>query len=209
MIARVIRLAALAAGAAAVCYWLADRYGVRDAAVAWVGGTAIACGVGAVLLRYSPIGRFGWQNRVAAYLIPWGGRLGRGVLWPIPVASWAVWLAIGAAVFLLRPAAEELDATAAAVRILLFVAWMADGAGILYLLGTLRQHYPSGSSGGRSLWKIAGALVALVAASVGLYLGGLPVLALLVAGGPPALVAGGYGLFLAVVLIAGRNARWN
>lgn len=209
MIVRAVRLIALVVGAAAACYWLADRYGVRDAAIVWACGTATACGIGAVLLRLSPVGRVGWQNRVAAYLVPWGWRLGRGVLWPIPAASWAVWLAIGAATLVLRPAAEELDATATAVRILLFVAWVADGAGILFVLGTLRQHYPSGSSGGRALWKVAGVLVVLIVGSVGLYLGGLPVLALVVAGGPPALVAGGYGLFLAVVLVAGRNARWN
>ena len=52
-------------------------------------------------------------------------------------------------------------------------------------------------------------LVGLIAGSVALYLRGLPILALIVGVGPALLVFGGYGLFLVVVLVAGRNARWN
>jgi hypothetical protein len=52
-------------------------------------------------------------------------------------------------------------------------------------------------------------LAALVAASVALQLFGFTGWAVLVAGGPTALAGLGYGLFLAVLLIFGRNSRWN
>jgi hypothetical protein len=42
-----------------------------------------------------------------------------------------------------------------------------------------------------------------------LWVMGRPGWALVVSGGPLALIGGGYGLFIVVMLIAGRHARWN
>ena len=201
-----IKRAVLVVAAAATCYWLAGQLGPQAGTFVWAVATAGGCALGAVLLRTSPLGRVTWRNRAAGYLIPWGWRLNRGRLWPITVVSWVVWLAIGAAVVLLRPGPAEVM-PGVAVRVGLFAAWAIDAAALVYLLGTIRQATPGGRVG--TLWKLVVAITLLIGASVGLYLGGLATAALVVGGGPPAVVGGGFGLVLLVLLTVGRNARWN
>lgn len=205
MIGLFARRVALVVAAAGACWGLAVRFGPQDAALAWAVVAAIACVIGAALLRTSPVGRVGWQNRVAAYLVPWGWGLCGGRLWPIPVASWVVWAAVGTATVLLLSGSEPVAGWGIAVRILLFAAWVADGAALLYVLGSLLRHVPPAPA----ILKVAAVLGGLITGSVALYLGELPVLALAVAGGPPLLVGGGYALFFGAVLMSGRNARWN
>lgn len=189
--------------AAVAAYWLAGNIGSSRGALVWAVASALACGIGAVLLRTSAIRRVTWRNRLAGYLIPWGWRLNRGRLWPIPVVSWVVWMAAGGAAVLLRPTAEELTPV---VRIALFAAWMVDAA-LVFLLGTIVQATPGSRVG--PLWKPAAGIAGVIVASIGLYLAGLTMIALVVGGGPPLAIGGGLGLFVLLLATVGRYTRWN
>lgn len=210
MITRYLWQFVLVAVAAAVCSWLVSQFGPLTSGAAWAAVALVACGVGAILLRTSPVGRVGWQNRVAGYLVPWGARIGGGRLWPIPVVSWVVWMTVwaGAAV-LTPPETVPLTGWEIATRIGLGAAWAIDGLALGHLLATVRQHFSPASRSGRSLLTISAVIVGLVAGSLLLHLLGLTAFALLVAGGPPLLIGGGYGLFLLVLLTFGRGGRWN
>ena len=197
-----VQRALLIAAAAAATYGLAEQYGTRTGLLIWAGVTAVACGTGTILLRTSTIGRVTWRNRAAGYLIPWGWRLNRGLLWPVPVVSWVVWTAVGATTVLLRQGEDALG-----LRVALFVAWVLDAAALIFILGAICQATPGSRAG--SLWKLVTFIAALIATSVGLYLYGLPNAALVVGGGPPLVVAGCVGLVVLFLVTLGRNTRWN
>jgi hypothetical protein len=192
--------------AAGACYVLAESFGPSIALLLWGGIAAVGCCVGTVLLRTSEVGEISWRNRAAGYLIPWGWRLNRGALWPVPLLSWVVWMAIGAAAVLLWPATAE-DGPGVWVRIALFGSWVVDAAALVSLLGTIRQATPGSRVG--SLWKLVAVITLLIGASVGLYVGGLTTAALVLGGGPPAFVGGCAGLIALVFMTVGRNTRWN
>lgn len=196
----------LVTAAAAACYGLAAVYDTWPGLLLWAGVTAVGCVLGAVLLRTSRIGEITWKNRAAGYLIPWGWRLNRGLLWPVPVISWLTWVAIGGGSVLLRPDVVD-EAPGAGVRIALFASWTIDAAALIFLLGTIRQATPGGRV--RSLWKLVAVIAGLIGASVGLYLGGLPTAALVVGGGPPLLLSACLGLVVLLFSTVGRNTRWN
>ena len=208
MFAHLVRQAVLVAATATAALLLTVRFGIGTAAAIWAGVTLLACGLGAVLLRTSAVGRVTWKNRVAAYLVPWGWRMGKGLLWPIPAVSWAVWLAIAAAVFVLMPPAEA-EEPGFGWRIALGVGWAVDAAALMYLVGTIRQHYSFRSGkAGHSLRVVCLVLIGLIAASAALFAIGWPHLAVVVVGGPPLAVGVAYGLFVGAMLVFG-NGRWN
>src|SRR4051812_19605995 len=63
----------LVAAVAAAAYGLAVEFGPWPAVLTCSAGAAVGCVAGAVLLRTSGVGRVTWRNRLAGYLIPWGG----------------------------------------------------------------------------------------------------------------------------------------
>jgi len=202
MIRLYLKKAVLLAFAAVAAYGLAVELGPWSAFLTCAVVSAAACAAGAILLRTSAVGRVTWRNRLAGYLIPWGWRLNRGKLWPLPVISWAVWTAVcGAAVLLCR------DQPSLGMRAGLLAAWLIDAAALMYLLGTISQATPGSRVG--SLWKLVAAIAGVLCASVGLYLGGQTTAALIVGGGPPAVIGGGFGVVLLVFATVGRNTRWN
>ena len=82
---------------------------------------------------------------------------------------------------------------------------MVDAAALMYLIkvASTRLH---------RFRPLAGpftALLGMIALSVALATFGHPWGALAIAAGPIVVLGGGYGLFLAVVLLTGKNARWN
>jgi len=200
MIRLYIRNAVLLTAVAAVAYGLTAEFGLWPAFLTCAAVSAVACVAGAILLRTSGIGRVTWRNRLAGYLIPWGWRLNRGKLWPLPVISWAV---CGVAA-LLRPVPDQ---PSLGVRSALLAAWVIDAAAIVYLLGTIAQTTPGSRVG--SLWKLVAAIAGLIGASAGLYLGGQTTAALTVADGPPAAIGGGFGLVVLILATVSRNTRWN
>lgn len=195
-----ILLAAVAAGANG----LAAEFGPWPAFLACAVVSAVACDAGAILLRTSGVGRVTWKNRLAGFLIPWGWRLNRGKLWPVPLISWTVWTAVSGAAVLLLSASDQ---PSLGMRAALLAAWVIDAAALVYLLGTISQATPGSRAG--SLWKLVAVTAGLLSASVGLYLGGRTATALVVGGGPPAAVVGGFGLVLLLIATVGRNTRWN
>ncbi|WP_439624998.1 hypothetical protein [Gemmata sp.] len=196
--------AVLLAVVAAASYELAAEFGPWPALLTCAAAAAAASAAGAFLLRTSGVGRVTWRNRLAGYLIPWGWRLNRGKLWPIPVVSWAVWTAVCGAAVLLRPAPDQ---PALGTRAALLAAWVIDAAALVYLLGTLARATPGGRVG--PIWKLVAVIAGVISASVGLYVGGQTTAALVVGGGPPVVVGGGFGLLLLFVVTVGRNTRWN
>jgi hypothetical protein len=186
------------------------RFGLPNAFEIWAGAMGFACAVGTLLLWTSPIGKISWQNRAAGFLMPWGARLNHGKLWPIPLVSWIVWLAIAGVTGLLFPSSTS-EGTLPSIwtRILLLVAWIIDGGGFLYTLGTLSQNFSMTSKSSRSLIFAAIAIAMIMMGSVILYRSGSTVLALGLAGGPPTFLGIFFGSYLGLGLIAGRNARWN
>ena len=202
MIRLYLKNAVLLIAVAAAAYGLAAELGPSPALLACAAVSAVACVAGAFLLRTSGVGRITWKNRLAGYLIPWGCRLNRGKLWPLPVISWAVWTAVcGAAVLLRR------DQPPLGMRAALVAAWLIDAAALVYLLGTISQSTPGSRVG--SLWKLVAVLTGVLCASVGLYLGGQATAALIVGGGPPAVIGGGFGVVLLIFATVGRNTRSN
>lgn len=188
---------------------------------AWATTTAIGGALavtGAMLLRSAQVGQITWRNRAAGFLLPWGYVLGRGKLPGIVIACTAIWSALAAAVLLSlvetanvpspTPVVAPVAAAGASTPWLL-LAWIVDGACLCYLLGTLTKYFAPHAQVTRTQLKLVLVLVTMLAGSVVLHLAGHTWLALLVAGGPVALVGGAYGLFLGVILLFGRNVRWN
>jgi hypothetical protein len=212
------------AAAGAICAELALKLGPWRAMALWAIGVAVVGGVVAFLMhRQSPPEKVSWINYAAGVVLPWGYRIGRGKLWPIVATSWAIWMLLGVAVMAatVRTAghtqAGVVVATASSQRgpvvmTLLCLAWLVDGGVLLRCIGLLAT-----SANPKHMMRslavpmlvLAGILVASIALVVANSTAIAAQLALLIAGGPPLLVGGGYGIFVLVMLTAGRNARWN
>jgi hypothetical protein len=201
---RLMYVAALIALAAGICGELATHMNRWAALAVWAAGMAALCTLGAVVLKSAPIGTVTWRNRFAGYLLPWGYKLGRGKLVPITAVAWAIWVLIGAGTILL------VSASAAAhpwLAVLVSIAWVIEGGLMVRQLGlSLNFNSPAGSM---TVLQSALLLAGLMGAGMVLWVMGRPGWALVVSGGPLALIGGGYGLFIVVMLIAGRHARWN
>src|SRR5690606_19179086 len=118
-------------------------------------------------------------------------RLNRGLLWPAAVFSWVVWTAVCGAAVLLRS-----DEPSLGMRAALLAAWLIDASALVFLLGTIVQATPGSRLG--SVWKMVAVITGVLCASVGLYAAGQITAALIVGGGPPAVIGIVFGL---VVLI--------
>lgn len=209
----------LCAGAPALLgHFLVGRMGPWTAlAVA----ALVACATtttGALLLRTTAVGRITWKNHMGGWLLPWGYTIARGRLFVIALVSCLVFVSLAGAGILagtLGQAPTNAPAAAPATASvptgtpwLLVLAWIVDGTCLMYLLGTLAGSTP-GSSSGRTLRKLVLTLVAMLVGSTALALFGHHGLATAVAGGPPLVLGTAYGLFVLVLLLAGRGARWN
>lgn len=201
-----------------LCRWLAARIGPWPMLGSWAGITALVCGLSAWLLTTVQAGEIGWKNRLAGYVLPWGYKLFDGRLGWIAVASWTGWVLLGLAAILPnllggpKPAPGVTPASSPASpnwNLALVTAWVVDGALLLLLATTFLKNFGFGSHEGRSLLLPMGFLAAMIGGSAVLWSLGHPRTALAVAAGPTLAVAVAYGLFIAMMLIFGRNARWN
>jgi len=204
---RFLYISALIALATGISWELAIHFIPWLAMIIWSILTAALCAIGAWLLHGAPLGLVNWRNRAAGYLLPWGFKLGRGKLLPSAIAAWLIWVAIGTATITLISWPASAATSHPVIATLLFISWIILGALIVRQLGFI--HTFGSAHGRRSLGQSALALAALIAAGLTLWLLRRPGWALVVSGGPIAMVGGGYGLFLAVMLTVGRNARWN
>lgn len=194
--------------AAWCCTELTKCFGVGPALVVWSAVIAVVCLVGTWLLMTSTLSRITWKNRLAGVCIPWGSRVNRGLLWPIPVVSGIVWMLIGTVTVLLFDR-HLRDNTLDRLLFALFVAWIVDGAAMLYLLGTLNRNRDLASKGSRTLLKLLALIAVLIVASGVLFTHDQVRPAVIIAGGPPLFLAAVFGLFFGVLILFGRNARWN
>lgn len=214
-----LRQAFLIALPLATGYWLLE---VLSPWLAVATAAAIAlgtAGLGALLLRTTTVGTITWRNYVAGWLLPWGYFLGRGQLRGIAAVCATIWTLLATSSIVARATSvapvAALPATAAATPTtstmpwLLVLAWVVCGAAVLYLLKTVLTAFGPGTRASMSLWRIIAVIAALIASSVGLHLFGHTGLATLVAGGPPLLVGGFFGLWMLAMIVFGRNARWN
>lgn len=176
--------------------------------------------VGGYLLKTSTLSTVTWKNRVAGYTIPWGWTLANGLLGRAMVASFVVWIALAGVGVLLRagPTVQPFATSTHSatfwnlITLLLAVAWLVDGAALLYFVGVKVKSGPGNSSHHKTIFKAIALASTLLVVSVTLYLLGWPVTALIVAGGPPAAIASVYGLFLGVIfclMASGKKIHWN
>lgn len=189
------------AAMAAVMVGLALKLPSPTALYAWAGFAAAACLLGALAIASQPIGKATWLGRIGSIPMRWGFRAGRGRLAPAIGISWLVWLVLGFAV--ITAVQHRSD-----IRTALFtLAWCVDLLVLFRIVGLMLAN-----RGPRKLLNIGAVLVGMLLVSGFFWLKGEPNaqrMALLIAGGPPALIGGGYALFLGFMMTVGRNARWN
>jgi hypothetical protein len=140
-------------------------------------------------------------------VLHWGYPFSNGKLSRMAAGAWGVWslLGLGLAVTLNRGPATEVGVGS----VVLFLSWVLDGAAFLYLLGVLVKNFRLTSREGRQLLSLMAILVTLIGGSGWLAAHGFARFAVLVAAGPLTVVGTGYALFLGIILVAGRNSRWN
>src|SRR5262245_29781275 len=95
-----LRLSVLAS-AGWICHELANRLGAPLAIAIWAVGIGVICGLTALAMHRTPVGKIGFANYLGGIMLPFGYSIGRGKLLPIVLVSWAVWVAAGALVIIL------------------------------------------------------------------------------------------------------------
>lgn len=197
------------------CTTLIARTGAWTAAGIWIATIGLVCGSTALVMRLQPPGRVTPINYIAGIVLPWGYAIGRGRLLPIVLESWFRWALLGGAIVLL--AARSRAAAAAyhpgpVLTTLLLLSWIVMAAAALRLITHVLTRANDNPIPPGTFGPIL-AMLGLLAASVALTaFGHTPAharLALLLTGAPVAVIAGGYGLMMLVMLTFGRHARWN
>jgi len=207
---------------AAACAVVAMRLGPWKGLAAFALSMGVLCIVIALIVHHQAPQKITLANYLMGFILPWGYGVGRGKLRPIVLTSWTIWVLIGLAIVIavnaridaaaISTSLPNLSPRSATLMTLLVLAWVIDGGVLLRCIGLLgtstnRVHMT------RSLSPLIAFLMVILATSIALItLTTSPTaasLALLVAGGPPLLIGLGYGLFVLVMLTAGRNTRWN
>lgn len=168
----------------------------------WAGIALVLCVLGAVLIASQPMGTPTLAGLIGSSVTRYGYRVGDGRL-PFAVAvSWFFWIVVGSAAIAIVHHRVEFWS------ILLLLTWLVLALALAYIIGQVVVASKSGRVPG-SLVRITVVLALLLIVSAGLAAGGHRGFALAVAGIPVAIVGGGYGLFVLLILTVGRNARWN
>ena len=205
----IIRIAIMIAMAAAMV-WCANNIdpalGLPAAIGIWAGIAGAACGFGAGCLTLQPLATPTLFGAVGGSIVRWGYRVGGGRLIGAVAVSWLIWVLAGGAVIAGIRLRSEIQS------VLMILAWTVDLGILMYIIGVMLRNY----GGGRvpmSLIKIAIAVIAMIVSSGVLWFHiateSARHTALLIAGGPPAFIGAGYGVFILFVLAMGKNARWN
>ena len=201
--AAMLRRLAVTVAMAALAVWCALRWGLPLGFAVWSGLVAALCGFGALLLSRQPVGVATASGQLGAAILRWGYKVGRGQLPGIVAVSWLIWVALGAAVMavtLFR--AEQLTPW-------MIAAWTMDGLVLIYLIGVMTTR--SGRTRGALLMPLL-AVLAMVGVSGALWRAGTESAretALLIGGAPIPLLAAGYGLMMAAIMLGGRKGGWK
>lgn len=207
-----------------LAFVLAVIFGARALAHALGAGLAVLvaavfslalCAVIGWLLQRRPVGEIGLVNRIAGAVLFPGIGISRGRLVPMVLWSAAAWtgvaltaaIAVGASPGTAPTTASDVAPDSPPGTLswaLLVVSWLLLGVALVRLCITLTWKPPPPSSL-RAVLVIA----ALLGTSLVFALCGKQGLALAIAFVPVAILLGGYGLMLFVVLIGGKRMRWN
>lgn len=168
----------------------------------WAGAALVLCILGAALIASQPLSTPTFAGLIGSIFTRRGFRVGGGRLPPAVLVSWLYWIVLGSAAIAIVHHRRDVW------MILLLLSWLILTLGLMFIAGQVIIASRSGRVPG-SLSKLAGVLTLLLLASGGLAAAGHAGIALLLAGIPIALIGGGYGLFVLLIVTVGRNARWN
>src|SRR4030095_3227758 len=198
-----IRRFAVTAVMAAIAVWCALRWGLPLGLAVWSGVAAALCGLGALLLARQPVGVATASGQLGAAVLRWGYKVGRGQLPGVVVVSWLIWVALGAAVMALTAFRSD------PLTRWMIVAWTIDGAALMYLIGLMATR--SGRTRSALLMPLL-AVLGMIGVSGAVWLAGTESArenALLIGGAPIPILAAGYGLMMAAMMVGGRTGGWE
>jgi hypothetical protein len=195
LVLRVAMGAAFFVGAGAAARWVGVWFTLPMAACT----AAMVCGFVAIKLNQTG-GRVSYINQLAVIVFPVGRRSARGRLLPMFAWSAGLWSTIemAGAIYggVWSHGMDHASTHALLLRVLLIVSLFVDAASfVLLILQAVRRLSPKSPTMipvGLSL----AALLVLIVGGVGLWMAGLPWAAVLLAGGPPVIVAGIYSVFV-------------
>ena len=194
------------------CTWLAHAVGPWLAILIWSTFSAVVCASIGFLLMRSPVGVVGPVNRIAGPVLFLGVAFAKGRLERMVLASIVGWSVVGVIAVLAAgrepaspvPAGSADGAPGPMTWSLLALSWLLVGFALCRVAVTLTWRPPPPSS-----LRAVLVLSAILVGSITLALLGRHGYALAVAGVPPLIVLGGYGLILLVMLLGGKRMRWN
>jgi len=201
--AAMLRRLAVTVAMAALAVWCALRWGLSLGFAVWSGLVAVLCGFGALLLSRQPVGVATASGQLGAAILRWGYKVGRGQLPGIVVVSWLIWVALGAAVMAVTLFRAE------ALTPWMILAWTIDGLALIYLIGVMTTR--SGRTRIALLTPLL-AVLGMIGLSGALWRAGTESAretALLIGGAPIPLLAAGYGLMMAAMMLGGRKGGWK
>jgi len=201
--AAMLRRLAVTVAMAALAVWCALRWGLPLGFAVWSGLVAVLCGFGALLLSRQPVGVATASGQLGAAILRWGYKVGRGQLPGIVVVSWLIWVALGAAVMAVTLFRAE------ALTPWMILAWTIDGLALIYLIGVMTTR--SGRTRIALLTPLL-AVLGMIGLSGALWRAGTESAretALLIGGAPIPLLAAGYGLMMAAIMLGGRKGGWK
>ena len=201
--AAMLRRLAVTVAMAALAVWCALRWGLPLGFAVWSGLVAVLCGFGALLLSRQPVGVATASGQLGAAILRWGYKVGRGQLPGIVVVSWLIWVALGAAVMAVTLFRAE------ALTPWMILAWTIDGLALIYLIGVMTTR--SGRTRIALLTPLL-AVLGMIGLSGALWRAGTESAretALLIGGAPIRLLAAGYGLMMAAIMLGGRKGGWK
>jgi hypothetical protein len=198
-----IRRFAVTVVMAAIAVWCVLRWGLPRGLAVWSGVVAVLCGLGALLLSRQPVGVATASGQLGAAVLRWGYKVGRGQLPGIAVVSWLIWTALGVAVMALTVfRAEPLTRW-------MILAWTIDGLALIYLIGVMATR--TGRTLGALLMPLL-TVLGMIGISGALWFAGTESArenALLIGGAPIPILAAGYGLMMAAMMLGGRKGGWK
>jgi hypothetical protein len=192
----------------AVCaFFFALNLTLATAILAWSTLVAVLCAGGAILLVRQPIGISTSMGKVGGSFVRWGLRAGHGRLIPAVAISWLIWTTLGCAVIGITLARAEPRA------MLMLLAWTVDVMALFYILGLVLTNLGSGGPSAGILLIVAASLIAVIALSVISWRSAesdtAQSMALLLGGGPLALLGIGSGIMLVISVGGGRRMSWH
>lgn len=205
LILTLIIRALLLAGMIACAIYIGQMNGEPAAIAVWAAAALALCGIGAACIASQPPETPTLLGRIGGTVVRWGYVVGRGRLTGAVLVSWIIWMILGAAAIDITLHRDSLQ------RILIVLSWTIDAMLLFYSVGVASTKFAGRWPTG--LLQIGGILVAMIVISGVLWFGvhndWSRRTALLIAGGPPAVIGGVYGLFILAMVVFGRNARWN